>query len=323
MTESSLLVGDIGGTNARFALADRNVPGYSDLTTLQCADYATADAAIKAYLESVGAPSPEIICLAVAGPVIDQTVQFTNNPWRISAKDLAAEFAIPAVSLLNDFAAIAHAIPYLSLDAGLLDKEQYTVGIVGPGTGLGTAGLRKQGGVFIPISAEAGHAGFAPETELQLEILSALHQKFDRVSVESLVSGPGLENIYWALGQKRWPDSEQLSAAEIFAAAGNAGSDHAVEAVQLFFEILGQFAGDLALMFGAEDGVFIAGGIVHRYPELFAASRFRAGFENKGSYRSLMERIPTQLIMHPQPGLLGASYVALELFRGTEVMPTS
>jgi len=323
MADPSLLIGDIGGTNARFALADRNFPGYSDVATLQCADYATADAAIEDYLESVGARSPDVICLAAAGPIVDERVRFTNNPWTIAADELAADFSTSAVRLLNDFEAIAYSIPFLSSDAGLPDQERFTVGIVGPGTGLGTAGLRKQGAAFIPISAEAGHAGFAPETELQDEILSTLRQKFDRVSVECLVSGPGLQNIYWALGERRWPGSEQSSAAEIFAKAIEGASYHAVEAVQLFFEIFGQFAGDLALTLGAEDGVFIAGGIVHRYPELFAASKFRAGFENKGSYRSLMERIPTQLILHEQPGLLGASYVALELFRGIEVMPTS
>ncbi|MDH3432765.1 MAG: glucokinase, partial [Gammaproteobacteria bacterium] len=154
-------------------------------------------------------------------------------------------------------------------------------------------------------------------------ILMALRERFDRVSSERVVSGPGLENIYWALGQIHGEKLPKLTAAEIFAKAGDNSDPHAAEAVALFFEILGQVAGDLALTLGAEDGVYIAGGIVKRYPDLLANSRFRSGFESKGTHRSLMERIPTQLILHEQPGLLGAAYCALELLRATEVMPTS
>jgi glucokinase len=159
----------------------------------------------------------------------------------------------------------------------------------------------------VPIVSEASHNGFAPETDLQREVLEVLRRRFDRVSVERLVSGTGLENLFWALGELRGSESRVLSAGEIFAATNN----HASETVQLFFELLGQYAGDIALAFGAKDGVFIAGGIVRRYPELFEASGFRAGFESKGRYRQHMETIPTELITHSQPGLLGASYVAL------------
>jgi len=319
MAGSSLLIGDIGGTNARFALADPAQPGFSEEATLQCADFESAEAAIKHYLNRVGVKSPSVICLAAAGPVVNQAVQFTNNPWSIAAAELAAGFSTSAIRLLNDFEAIAYSIPYLPSAAGLLEQDSFTVSIVGPGTGLGTAGLKKYGDALVPIVSEASHKGFAPETGFQREVLDVLRGRFERVSVERLISGKGLENLYWALGQVRGSESSSLSAEEIFAAE----DDHASETVQLFFEILGQYAGDIALAFGAADGVFIAGGIVRRYPELFAASRFRSGFENKGRYRSIMERIPTHLITHAQPGLLGASYVALELLRGTEVMPTS
>lgn len=332
MTESSLLIGDIGGTNARFALADRQVPGFSDIATLQCADYDSAEAAIKHYLDTSGAASPDVICLAAAGPIVDERVRFTNNPWSIAADELALDFSTSAVRLLNDFEAIAYSIPYLAAEdclpigfpeSAALSGEHYTVGIVGPGTGLGTAGLCKHGDLIIPISGEGSHGGFAPESQAQLDILITLRERFDRVSTERLVSGPGLENIYWALARIHEENRPQLSAADVFARANDNSDPRAGEAVQVFFEILGQYAGDLALTLGAKDGIFIAGGIAQRYPELLANSRFRSGFENKGRYRSIMERIPTQLIMHPQPGLLGASYVALELFRGTEVMPTS
>ena len=322
MAESSLLIGDIGGTNARFALADNNAPGFSDVMTLQCADYASADAAIKHYLESVAAPPPDVICLAAAGPIVDQRVRFTNNPWSMAGEELAADFSTSAVQLLNDFEAIAYSIPFLTAEdclpigfpeSAALSDEHYTVGIVGPGTGLGTAGLRKHGDLIIPAAGEGSHGGFAPESQVQLDILITLRERFDRVSTERLVSGPGLENIYWALARIHKENRPQLSAADVFSKANDKSDPRAAEAVQVFFEVLGQYAGDLALTLGAKDGIFIAGGIAQRYPELLVNSRFRSGFESKGRYRSLMERIATQLILHEQPGLLGASYCALQL----------
>ena len=319
-----LLIGDIGGTNARFALADPKRPGFTDVHTLQCADYASADDAITAYLEDVGAKSPDVICLAAAGPIVEQRVRFTNNPWRIASRELAEHFDIERVRLLNDFEAIAYSIPFLTdtdcLPFGLpepepLDTEHYTVGIIGPGTGLGAVGLRRYGDLLIPIAGEASHGGFAPETQVQIDMLSALRERFDRVSTERFVSGPGLENIYWALCHIHGEQKPQIEAAEIFARAENRSDARAAESVQVFFEILGQVAGDFALALGAQHGIFIAGGIVRRYPEMLEDSRFRAGFERKGRHRSIMERIPTQLITHEQPGLLGASYCAIEMLK--------
>lgn len=322
MAASSLLIGDIGGTNARFALADEKKPGFSQELTLQCADFGSADEAIRHYLHDVGAKSPDVICLAAAGPIVGQRVRFTNNPWSLSADALAREFSSAKVRLLNDFEAIAYSIPFLGtqdcLPFGLpepepLDHEYYTVGILGPGTGLGAVGLRKHGDLLIPIAGEASHSGFAPESHVQIDMLLALRERYDRVSAERLVSGQGIENIYWALCRIHNEQRPQLSAAEIFAKANDRSDQRAAEAVQMFFELLGQVAGDFALSLGAKDGIFIAGGIVRRYPDMLENSRFRSGFESKGRHRSLMELVPTQLILHEQPGLLGASYCALEL----------
>ena len=152
MPDTCLLIGDIGGTNARFALADPAVPAFSNVVTMQCDDFDSADLAIKRYLKSVKASSPGAICLAAAGPIIDKRVRFTNNHWQIAADELAAEFSVDAVRLLNDFEAIAYSIPFLAKDdcmpIGLpepqpLNAEHYTVGVIGPGTGLGAVGLRK------------------------------------------------------------------------------------------------------------------------------------------------------------------------------------
>ena len=322
MADSSLLIGDIGGTNARFALADRNSPGFSDVVMLQCSDFDSTEAAIKHYLDSVGVTSPDVICLAAAGPVVEQRIRMTNNHWTLASDELAMEFSTNAVQLLNDFEAIAYGVPMLTSSdcssIGLpeprpLPGEHYSIAILGPGTGLGAVGLRKQGKILIPVAGEASHGGFAPDTKVQLDVLVALREQFDRVSTERLVSGPGLENIYRALASIHGVKLARLSAAEIFAAADNNSDVHAVEAVSLFFEVLGQFAGDYALALGANDGVYIAGGIVKRYPDLLANSGFRSSFESKGRYRTLMERIPTQLILHEQPGMLGASYCALQM----------
>jgi len=320
--DGSLLIGDIGGTNARFALADRNTAGFTDELTLPCVDFESAHHAIESFLKTRQAPAPDIICLAAAGPVIDQTVRFTNNHWLLKAADLAATFAGSSVRLLNDFEAIAHCVPSLeSADllpvglpvAGPLPEDKYTVGVMGPGTGLGAVGLKMVDRVRMPIPGEAGHVGFAPATKVQMEVLGVLREQYDRVSVERLISGSGLTNIHWALGRVHGTDWPQRTASEIFAAAQDNTDGRAAEAVQLFFEILGQVAGDYALSIGAFDGIFIAGGILPRYPELFAKSGFRTGFENKGRYRSMLEKIPTQLILHRNPGLLGAAVVAAQM----------
>ena len=321
MAEQTLLIADIGGTNARFALADDEKPGFSQEQTLQCADFPSVEDAISQYLENIGATSPAVICLAAAGPVVDQHIKVTNNHWLLAVDDLSDAFSTDAVRLMNDFEAIAYSVPALGEDdclpVGLPDPRplpegDYSVAIVGPGTGLGSVGLRRHGNELIPIASEASHGGFAPETRVQLDVLVALREEFDRVSSERLVSGSGLENIYWALGQIHGLKLPKLSAREIFSAAQES-DEHGLEAVTLFFEVLGQFAGNYALALSANDGVYIAGGIVPRYPELFLNSRFRSGFESKGRHRAIMERIPTQLIVHPQPGLLGASYVAQEM----------
>jgi len=311
----SLLIGDIGGTNARFAIAHTDIPGFSSLQTYQCADFPTVIDAIRHYLAQTAVPSLNTICLAVAGPVVDEQVKLTNSPWMISANELRQAFEIETVRLLNDFEAIAYSVPYISLEEmlpvgnlkpELLDSPHYTVAVLGPGTGLGAVGLRRYEDHYIAIVSEASHGGFAPETEEQVEILTVLRERFGRVSSERLVSGSGLENLYWGLTHIHAGKPAQLSASQIVQAGIDEIDPLARKAVDLFYQILGQVAGDLALTLGAKDGIYLAGGIAQRYPQALVNSRFRSGFESKGRHRVLMERIPTQLIMHKQPGLLGA-----------------
>lgn len=319
VTEACLLIGDIGGTHARFALADPAPPGYDAVIELACADFESSGDAIRHYLHEVGADSPARVCIAAAGPVVDGSVSITNNHWTISTAALHEVCATSAVQILNDFEAVAYSLPFLAADDVLvigghehtaLPDTAYDVAILGPGTGLGVAGLTRRGDTLIAITGEGGHVGFAPETALQDQLLEALRKKFDRVSAERLVAGSGLQNIHAALAAIKGVAVAELSAAEIFAAAAE-GDPLAIETVSEFFAILGQVAGDLALTLGAHQGVYIAGGIAKRYPELLAASRFRVAFESKGRHRAIMEKIPTLLITHAQPGLLGAAYCVL------------
>lgn len=321
MADKCLIVGDIGGTNARFALANQAHPGFHDVIELKCADYETSEDAIRFVLGQFGVARADAMCLAAAGPVVDGSVNITNNHWLVSSEHLASEFDVDAVRLLNDFEAIAYSLPFIAAEdravigvpQGIaLSGRDFNVAVLGPGTGLGVAGLIGRDKRLIPITGEGGHVAFAPETELQSDILRVLHSRWDRVSAERLVAGSGIENIYSALAVIRGEPSESLSARDVFEAAANA-SALANEAVAVFFEILGQVAGDLALTMGAFDGVYIAGGIAKRYPDILAASRFRKAFDRKGRHSHIIERVPTYLITHDQPGLLGASYLAQEL----------
>jgi glucokinase len=327
MTGPTLLIGDIGGTNARFALADPERPAFDQVVKLSCSDFATAIDAIDHYLEEVGAEPPAGVCLAAAGPIVDGAVRFTNNHWRIEGGTLEQHLGARSVRLLNDFEAIALSLPFIgaedlspigSASQGLDLKSDFTVGVLGPGTGLGVAGLLGRRGQLFPVVGEGGHRGFSPESGRQIEVLQVLRERFERVSDERLLSGPGLVNIHQALQQLHGVPGEPASAQDIFARAEAREDRLAVEAVRLFFDVLGQVAGDLALELGAEQGVFIAGGIVKRYPDLLAASGFRSAFELKGRHRSLMERVPTHLITHDDPGLLGAAYGAMHDLQGAD-----
>jgi glucokinase len=324
LADPCFLIGDIGGTNARFALTGANGQAWTSELTVMCRDYETAELAIVDYLERTGTCEPDAVCLAAAGPIVDDSAHFTNNHWSIDCRELRNSFRSAKVRLLNDFEAIAYSIPLLAetdlTTVGLeplavRDKTNYTIGVLGPGTGLGVAGLMGRGDNIYPIVGEGGHVGFAPENQVQLQVFKQLRERFDRVSDEHLLSGPGLENIYWALCRIHGDRGVHLSAPEIFQRVLLNEDVHAVEALQLFYEALGQVAGNLALELGAYDGIYIAGGIVKRYPDLLKTSSFRSGFENKGRYRSMMERIPTLLIVHPQPGLLGASYCARQMYQ--------
>lgn len=325
MQDQSILIADIGGTNARFALASQSPPYFSQARTFQCAEFDSIYYAINDYLQSQQIEQLTGICFAVAGPIISDAVVFPNNDWQVEVEQLQTQYNCKPVYLINDFEAIAYSLAKLNSsdlialgsqaqDFDLDKMDDFTLGVIGPGSGLGIAGLRSSNDHLSAITTEAGHAGFAPENLLQGQILSYLHHKFDdRVSRERLLSGPGLVNIHEALCDLRGQPNPGLLAADIAIAGTEKTDELCQEAMQLFFEILGQMAGDLALSIGAYNGIYIGGGIAQRYPQHLAASKFRSGFENKGRHSELMKDIPSWLIKHNNPGLLGASVYARSL----------
>lgn len=247
----------------------------------------------------------------------------TNSSWELDAQQIKTELSLEQAIVLNDFEAIAHALPTLGLhhcshlggpaftQALPYAQQRRCYSVLGPGTGLGAAGLIVEGNRSTPIVTEAGHAGFAPENARQAFIHQRLRTRFDRVSIERLVSGQGVENIYWALADAPANDTDtQPNAAAIFERHASGSDPVATDTIQEFVRILGQVAGDLAMSLGSFDGVFIAGGIAQRHDKVIHGDRFRTAFEAKGRHASLMTRIPTMLITHPQPGLLGCRAVS-------------
>ena len=313
------LVGDIGGTNARFAIASVDGVGFARERSLRCAEFPTVESAIEHYLEVADIESPEVICLAVAGPVVNGAVQMTNKHWRVRQAALERQFKPLRTRILNDFEAIAWALPLLADEhcnaigppiLPDLGQADFSVGVIGPGTGLGAAALVARGGRRTSLVTEAGHVGFAPETALQIEVWQWLRKRHGRVSDERMVSGPGLVEILMALCEIRGVTADRLDAATVFEQSREGTDAVADEAVQMLFEALGQVAGNFALAHGAWQGIYLAGGIAQKHGDLLARSRFREAFEAKGRHRALMQSIPTVVVRHPQPGLLGASAVA-------------
>lgn len=310
-----ILIADIGGTNARFALSIPEHPYFTDTLTLQCVDFLTIEDAIDFYLKTKQITQLSRMCFSVAGPILHESVKFTNNAWHIKSTDLRSRYDTKNIKLVNDFSAIAYSLPHLSQDDILaiggdwpaVRSNNYTYGVVGPGSGLGVGGIFQRKGSPVALMSEGGHVGFAAENKFQQDVLSKLHEKFDRVSRERLLSGPGLVNLYEALCKINNVENKDLNPADITLQGADGSNSICTQTMSLFFEILGQVCGDIALSIGTYDGIFIGGGITQRYPQQLLSSNFRTGFENKGRYHDRMKTIPTWLITHNHAGLLGAS----------------
>lgn len=321
---------DLGGTHARFALArleSGRVVDLSEEAVLKTAEHANLRTAWDAYEARLGRPLPRACGIAVAGPIHGDTLKLTNNPWVIRPARLPSELGVEQLTIINDFAAVAHAVAQMGPShlAHLCGPERPlpavgVITIMGPGTGLGVALLLKNEHSYRVVATEGGHVDFAPLDSLEDAILGRLRARYRRVSVERIVAGPGLANIYEALAAIEGRPMAPASDAALWTAA-LAGTDTlAAAALDRFCLSLGSVAGDLALAHGA-GSVVIGGGVGLRLADRLPRSGFSERFVAKGRFEALMGSIPVKLILHPQPGLLGAAAAFAEEHRSVEVPP--
>jgi glucokinase len=316
-----VLLADIGGTNARFALARADEIG--PIATLRTTEHEDAGAAIRAFLDRAQLSSPpQTAALACAGPVENGRVQLTNSDWHIDAEQVCSELGFEDVILVNDFASVAWAIPRLrETDLQRIGGGQGLAGApsvaLGPGTGLGVAGFLSNDGEDVVIGGEGGHVSMPCVTDREAAVLADIRKGLGHVSAERLLSGDGLVRLYNTVARLDGLEAPQRSPAEITDAATAEDGALCRAAFDMFCEMLGTVAGDLALTFGARGGVYIAGGIVPKAKEAFANSRFRQRFEAKGRFRDYLAQIPTWIVTHPEPAFLGL----MRVLRGTASRP--
>ena len=312
----TIAVADVGGTHARFALAeiaDGHVVSLGEPVTLKTAEHASFRTAWEDFGRQVGRPLPKALGMAFAGPVGGDLLKLTNNPWVIRPALMESKLGVERTVIVNDFGAVAHAVGQLGADhfqpicgpGGALPDEGVTT-ILGPGTGLGVAQLLRTAAGYRVIETEGGHIDFAPLDGLEDRILAHLRRSFRRVSVERIVCGSGLVNIHQALAaieeQPIVPEDDKA----LWAAALAGRDSLAAAALDRFCLCLGAVSGDLALAHGA-NAVVIAGGLGFRIREHLPRSGFADRFIAKGRFERRMESIPVKLITHPQPGLYGAA----------------
>jgi glucokinase len=322
MMMRDLVAVDIGGTHARFAIASVAADGAISLDepeTLHTADHASFQTAWESFRERKGGTLPNAVSIAIAGPVgapgnLAPVIRFTNNPWIIRPALITEKLGVTSFTLVNDFAAVAHAVAraddsqFLHLagpDAPL--GRDGTISVIGPGTGLGVAHLWRSGTNYRVQATEGGHIDFAPLDSIEDAILARLRSRHNRVSVERVVAGPGIVDIYQALAAMEGRTVHERDAIAIWELGTSDQDSLAAAAVDRFCLSLGSVAGDLALAQGGFAGVVIAGGLGYRIRDTLLASGFAARFKAKGRFESLMAEIPVKLIVHPQPGLFGAA----------------
>ena len=307
--DQRVLLGDIGGTNARFALA--NGDGIGAIEHLKVADFADVTEAIATFLERcVQRGNVAAAVLAVAGPVQDNRSTTTNGRWLIDGENLRKAFGFAAVRLLNDFEAVAWSLPELK------SQDIYTIGgrrgvagapmlALGPGTGFGVACLFSPDAMSFAAVSEAGHATIPTTSKREDQVIGHLRDRFGHVSVERTLSGAGLENLYRALASVDGITAQERDAAAITQAALNGSCSLSGAALDMFCSLLGTVAGNLALTFSARGGVYIAGGIVPRFADYLSRSIFRKQFESKGRLESYLRDIPTSIIVRSDESFVG------------------
>jgi glucokinase len=309
------LLADVGGTNARFAWqAARGTP-LSDIRILPCADFPRLQDAMRAYIDGSGRGAPASVAMAIANPVTGDLVRMTNHHWSFSQTAVVAEFGLQTFRLLNDFTALALALPDIPSHerrqvGGGAAVAGVAMGLVGAGTGLGVSGLLPNGrGGWIPLEGEGGHVTLPATTERERTVMDGLIRRYGHASAERVCCGQGLVDTCALLCQADGVATHGLeSPRAVTEAALVAGHPQALETLNLFCAMLGSVAGNLALTLGARGGVFVGGGIVPRLGTWFDRSPFRERFDNKGRFTPLLSDMPVWVITSAQsPALLGAA----------------
>ena len=320
MIASPILVADIGGTHARFGVAEVRRAAralLSERLDLDIQQFPEFVEAMSHYIHRLGSASvPRAAVIAAAGPVIDGRVSLTNSMWSIRESDLR-ELGFAQAMLINDFAALAYSIETLepddvrSIGPELKGADKSPISILGAGTGFGVACLVRQGTQAIPLITEGGHIGFAPRDDEQIRILQKLRLQFGHVSVERILSGSGLESLHRIHLDLAGCRANALSAAELTAQAMQ-GEPQCQKTVNLFCSVYGAVAGDIALAHGARGGVIVAGGIAQTIESLLLRSTFREHFEDKGRLSHYVKSIPTKLLIDRDAALRGAARAVVQ-----------
>ncbi|HAT30423.1 MAG TPA: glucokinase [Janthinobacterium sp.] len=309
------LLADIGGTNARFVLETRSGQ-FDAVAVLRCDDYPSLLDAIAAYMggaaaKAAGAARVRHAAIAIANPIDDDVIKMMNHHWFFSIEAMRAALGLDTLLVVNDFTALAMALPHLRPEqrqqiGGGTARGDSVIGLLGSGTGLGVSGMIPAGDRWIALGSEGGHVSFAPCDQREMDVLSYAWRERTHVSAERLASGRGLELIYRALSERAGaPDAAPLAAAEITSRALDGSCAVCVEAIDCFCAILGSAAGNLAMTLGALGGIYIGGGIVPRLGALFAQSSFRRRFEEKGRLSDYLAHIPTYVITAELPTFVG------------------
>ena len=306
------IVADVGGTFARFSRVHLDTLVLDEVAIYCCAQYTSLESVLLTYQMQFGLDEIKRVAIAIACPIADDWVNMTNGPWQFSIRALKQKLHLHELKVINDFNAIAMSLPVLKthqvrqIGHGQADNNKVKV-VLGAGTGLGLAYLVPNGKGYVAFSGEGGHASWGAKTQREWFIYNELKQYYDHVSYERLLSGHGLENLYKALIRFHHQTLPPLQAPEIISQALSQQNSLAVETIVQFFSVLGVYAGDMGLTFGAFGGVYIAGGIVPRLLSLIEESNFRTNFEDKGRFSEFSAQIATFVITEEQPGLLGAA----------------
>lgn len=313
---SEIVAADIGGTHARFAIAEIDggrVTALGEPVTLRTADHASLQTAWEHFAGTLGRPLPRAAGIAIASPVTGEVIKFTNNPWIIRPALIDAQLGLDDHTLVNDFGAVGHAVAQLGPDhfrhlcgPDTPFAENGITSIVGPGTGLGVAHVLRRDGRYFVSETEGGHIDFAPLDTIEDAILARLRTRYRRVSAERIVSGPGLPEIHAALAALEGRAVAEMDDKSLWTLALQGGDSLATAALDRFCLSLGAVAGDIALAQGAS-GVVIAGGLGLRIADRLTQSGFAQRFTAKGRFEALMAAMPVKLVTYPQPGLYGAA----------------